>query len=70
MELPIYPQEIKGFKKIEIVERPDEPDQFEMDLRNSKDGTLKDRDNFNRWAMYFEDGVLKICFYPYHIKNH
>lgn len=68
--MPIYPGEIKGFKKIEIIERPDEPDQFEMDMRNSEDGSLRDRDDFNRWAVYLEKGILKVCFYPYQIKNY
>lgn len=68
--MPIYPGEIEGWKKIEVIERPDEPDQFEMDLRNSEDGSLRDRDtNLNRWAVYLDKGILKVCFYPYHIKN-
>ena len=52
-----------------MIERPDEEEQFVMDMRNSEDGTLRDRDDFNRWAIYYEDGIVKICFYPYFIKH-
>lgn len=61
----IMAEEIEGFKKIEIIERPDDELQFEEDLRNSKEGELKDRDQFDRWAVYLEKGILKVCIYPY-----
>ena len=59
----IYPQDIKGWKKLEMIERPNNPNQFEDDLRNSKEGELKGRDQFNRWAIYLEGSTLKICVY-------
>jgi len=65
----IMKEEIKSFKKIEIIERPADEEQFDEDIRNSGKNQLKDRDTFKRWAVYLEKGVLKVCFYPYGIKN-
>jgi len=61
----IKAEEITGFKKIEIIERPEEPDAFENDLRNSEESELKERDTFERWAVYLEKDILKVCIYPY-----
>lgn len=65
----IMKEEIKSFKKIEVIERPDNDEQFEEDIRHSGKNQLKDRDTFKRWAVYLEGGVLKVCFYPYSFKD-
>ena len=61
----ITAEEIKGFRKIEIIERLEDKDAFENDIRNSEKGELKEKDTFGRWAVYLEKDVLKVCIYPY-----
>jgi len=61
----ITAEEINGFKKIEIIERPEDKDAFENDIKNSEEGELKEKDTFERWAVYLEKNVLKVCVYPY-----
>ena len=52
----ITAEEIKGFRKIEIIERLE---------RNSEEGELKEKDTFERWAVYLEKDILKVYIYPY-----
>lgn len=67
-----YKEEFNDAESIEVMERHNDPEQFEEDLRNCKEGEFLGRDDFKRWAIYKEDGeragvkckVLKICFYP------
>jgi len=67
-----YKEEFEDCESLEVIERPNKEEQFEEDIRNSKEGEFLERDDFKRWAIYKEDGmragkpskVLKICFYP------
>jgi hypothetical protein len=67
-----YKEEYDDAESIEIMERPNDPEQFEEDIRNCEEGELLEKDDFKRWSLYKKDGVragkkckvLKICFYP------
>ena len=43
----ITAEEIKGFRKIEIIERLEDIDAFENDIGNAEEGELKERDTSN-----------------------
>lgn len=70
--MTIYKEEFDEAESIEVIERPNNLEQFEDDIRNAEEGEFLEKDKFKRWAIYKEDGeragkkckVLKICFYP------
>lgn len=70
--MTLYKEEFDDAESIEVMERPNDPEQFEEDIRNCKEGDLLEKDDFKRWSIFKEDGkragvkckVLKICFYP------
>lgn len=70
--MTVYKEEFDDAESIEVMERPNDPEQFDEDIRNAKKGEFLEKDDFKRWAIYKEDGeragkkckVLKICFYP------
>jgi len=41
----ITAEEINGFKKIEIIERPEDKDAFENDIKNSEETETKQQKN-------------------------